>query len=186
MYESFSVCFKVAKSGRFCSVLFLRLCFLVCVLTTNVKTPLLRWCCDIKIVPSSNSNSFLQLYHILYSMWIAQPMLSLGGWYSTPASFHLPARESQVNEPREWRWSEQWGKRRRKRTKIKDWGFRDSVFWFVWVWPINHSSSSTLSWTWNMTSDHCPGEIRCNGRHQTWLRILRSPQNLIFNAYVII
>ena len=37
-----------------------------------------------------------------------------------------------------------------------------------------------------MTSDHCPGEIRCNGRHQTWLRILRSPQNLIFNAYVII
>ena len=77
-------------------------------------------------------------------------------------------------------------KKEEERTKIKDWGFRDSVFWFVWVWPINHSSSSTLSWTWNMTSDHCPGEIRCNGRHQTWLRILRSPQNLIFNVYVII
>ena len=116
----------------------------VCVLTTNVKTPLLRWYCDIKIVPSSNWNRFLQLYHILYSMWIAQPMLSLGGWYSTAASFHLPARESQVNEPREWRWSEQWGKRRRKRTKIKDWGFRDSVFWFVWVWPINYSYCSTV------------------------------------------
>ena len=107
--------FQSCKNRQICSVLFLRLCFLVCVITTNVKTPLLRWCCDIKIVPSSNWNSFLQLYHILYSMWIAQPMLSLGGWYSTPASFHLPARESQVNEPREWRWSEHWGKRRRKR-----------------------------------------------------------------------